>query len=561
MGGGWALRRVINIVGDKCLAGDTEVSVRLGVSRPRKMTIATLFRRVNGNHPNRNASTATQVLADLGGYVGSHNLISVQKTGKKELFEITTEAGNKIKASIDHNFLTRNGWQSLSSGLTVGSHVYCWLGKKTGRQDRPNRFTTSGIVNHPYAWKNLTAGKNYKRLPTGRLGLEAAMNDMSFQKFVLILKKYPAAASRLQYSDPHLDLHHKDGNPLNDRLDNLQLIASPDHWQEHADDMRVDTNRTVLTKIISITNIGVYPTYDLSMENPHNNFVANGFIVHNSTAKTGLATEAMINFKLKFPDGYVRYCETEAAWDTQYAQAMGLPVDKISFNEEEVRTVEAFVGEFLKFMDKCRKQGVPGMFVLDSLDSLSDDAEMKRDLGDATYGTAKAKLLSEFFRKHIDVIEGSDVILMIVSQVRDNIGAIFGEKHKRSGGRALDFYASQVLWLAKIGNLKRTIRKVERIYGINIKGQVKKNKVSLPFREAEFEFIFGYGIEDLGASVDWLAKIGRIADAGLDKKYVEEFGKLSDADYKKDSLEINRKVKELWSEIETEFLPKRNKYG
>ena len=282
-----------------------------------------------------------------------------------------------------------------------------------------------------------------------------------------------------------------------------------------------------------------------------------------STAKTALATEALINFMRQYPDGAAAYCESEAAFDSKYAEAMGLDVDKVQFRGEDdpIVTVEQFIKDIEQFIDDRIKDKHPGIYVLDSLDALSDDAEMEREIGKATYGMAKAKLLSEFFRKTARKLENTKVLLLIVSQVRDNIGVAFGEKYKRSGGKALDFYCSQVLWLAKVKSLKKTIKKVERTYGVVVKAQVRKNKVGLPFREAEFEFIFGYGVEDLGASVAWLSEVGRLDDAGLDKTYLKEIGSLSDAVYRQDQAEVTKVVKRVWAEVEQSFLPTRSKYS
>ncbi len=282
-----------------------------------------------------------------------------------------------------------------------------------------------------------------------------------------------------------------------------------------------------------------------------------------STAKSGLATEALINFGLKYPKGSAAYCETEAAFDKGYAQAMGLPIEHIDFRGEKkpIITVEEFAKDFNSYLEARIKDKQPGLYVVDSLDALSDAAEMDRELGDATYGTAKAKLVSEFFRKTARRIEDTRVNLMIVSQVRDNIGAMFGDKQKRSGGKAMDFYASQVAWLANIKTHKRTIKKAERAYGIKVLAKIKKNKVGLPFREATFDFLFGYGTEDLGASVMWLNELGRLDEAGLDKAYLKEITDLSPEDYRRDQIEVNKVVKRVWAEIETSFLPKRSKYG
>lgn len=287
-----------------------------------------------------------------------------------------------------------------------------------------------------------------------------------------------------------------------------------------------------------------------------------------STAKTALATEALANFLAKYPNGGAAYRDCEAAFDEEYARAMGIPVDKIDFGspDKPLLTVEDFVRDFSAFLDRRTIDDTPGIYVLDSLDALSDETEIESDIGKASYGTAKAKALSAFFRKGFArKIENSKVLLLIVSQVRDNIGVTFGEKHTRSGGKALDFYASQILWLARIKTLNRTIAKVERPYGVMIRGKVKKNKVGLPFREADFPFIFGYGVEDLAASVLWLDSVNRLESVDLTKpevqKYISALDKMTADEYAEEYARVNKAVKQAWTEIETSFLPKRSKYG
>lgn len=261
-----------------------------------------------------------------------------------------------------------------------------------------------------------------------------------------------------------------------------------------------------------------------------------------STAKTGLAIEALINFMQTYPEGRAAYRETEAAFDRGYANAMGLPIDRVDFGPNEpLGTVEEFARDFESFLGDRLKTGKPGIYVLDSLDALSDEAEMERDLEKGSYGMEKAKKLSTFFRKTARKMEQAKVLLMVVSQVRDNIGVTFGERSKRSGGRALDFYASQVLWLSHIETLKRTIKKVVRPVGIAIRAKVKKNKVGLPFREADFNFMFGYGIEDAEASMRWLESVGN--------------------PNRVPTSELPALVKKAWAEIETTFLPATKKYG
>lgn len=290
-----------------------------------------------------------------------------------------------------------------------------------------------------------------------------------------------------------------------------------------------------------------------------------------STSKTALATEAIINFLVAYPNGKAKYAETEAAYDKEYAKAMGLPLGKVDFGDADnpLNTVEDFAQDLEKFVDEQTQKKCPGIYVLDSLDALSDEAEMSRDLKEGTYGVQKAKNLSIMFRKMTRKIEKSNVLLIVISQVRDNIGAMFGEKHKRSGGRALDFYATHALWLANLGRIKKTIKKVERPIGIKIKASIKKNKIALPFREAEFGFMFGFGIDDVAASLTWLHAVGRFADTELLPetaskedlaKLFREVENLSTEEYIELKQKITPIVQKVWREIETQFIPHRKKY-
>lgn len=272
-----------------------------------------------------------------------------------------------------------------------------------------------------------------------------------------------------------------------------------------------------------------------------------------STSKTGIATECLINFVRSYPDGKAAYRDAEAAFDTHYAAAMGLPVDKIDM-EGNIRTVEDLHRDLEKFVKATA--GKRGIYILDSLDALSDEDELERDIAKGSFGATKAKKSSEMFRRLTPEIEKSKVLFLVVSQVRDNIGAMMGEKHKRSGGRAMDFYASQIVWLANLGKLDRTIDKIKRVYGIMVKANVKKNKISMPFRQCEFEFHFGYGIEDVVSNLNWLEDNSIIPEIEA-----KSLNKMTDDEYREAGKVLAEQVKAKWSEVEEKFMPKRSKYG
>lgn len=283
-----------------------------------------------------------------------------------------------------------------------------------------------------------------------------------------------------------------------------------------------------------------------------------------STGKTLLAIEACANFALTFVKGLIRYKEAEAAFDKGYAEILGMPLDRVSF-EEDFDTVEELQKDIEAFAAKCKSKRVPGLYIVDSLDALSDKAEQKRDIEDGTYGVSKAKLMSEMFRRDKRKWQKAKITVFIVSQVRDKINATFGRKWTRSGGRAMDFYASQVLYLAEIKKLYKTVRGVRRAHGVVIRAKVTKNKVGIPFREVDFSLIFGYGIDDVLASLDWLKSIKATRVIGLpaSMRPSQEAKKIREMPRKR-RLQRTEKIKaavtEAWIEIEKDFLPTERKY-
>ena len=258
-----------------------------------------------------------------------------------------------------------------------------------------------------------------------------------------------------------------------------------------------------------------------------------------AVGKTLLAIEASANFNIVEPKGKIRYRECESAFDNAYAQALGFPVEKVDFGEP-MDTIED-VFEDLEKVLKCAKG--PEIYFVDSLDSLSDRAELERNIDEGSYGTGKAKMLSQLFRRLIRDLANKDVTVFFISQVRDNIGVTFGRKTTRSGGRALDFYASQVLYLSQVEKLTKTISNVKRVTGVTVRAQVDKNKIGLPYREAQFPIMFGYGIDDWRACAEYMKTVtGEVIPKTMP---------LSD---------LQRMVDESWWEIENKFLPKDKKY-
>jgi recombination protein RecA len=278
-----------------------------------------------------------------------------------------------------------------------------------------------------------------------------------------------------------------------------------------------------------------------------------------SSNKTGLAVEACANFAVAYPQGKIWYGEFESAFSRRYAKKIGLP-DRTEFvTKENVRTVEDL---FINLTEKIKEcADTPGVYIIDSLDALSDASELEREIDKGSYGSAKAKKMSELFRRLVDDIERSKILLFIVSQERDKINVSFGRKSTRSGGRALDFYASQIVWLAEVKKIRKTKNGLERSTGIWVRAKCEKNKVGLPFRECDFPVIFYYGVQDIEASLQFLNKVKMLDkfDSDITSRNISIHVKkiMKDGERKKELKDL---VKKIWDEIEVDFLPTESKY-
>lgn len=318
-----------------------------------------------------------------------------------------------------------------------------------------------------------------------------------------------------------------------------------------------------------------------------------------SSGKTLIAMEIMAQTLMRYPGSWARYAESEAAWDASYAEALGMPVDKIILNpdEERIETVEQLYNDMETHLDKFK--GAPGgVYIIDSLDAISDSAEMEASFNQASYGGAKPKAIGQLFRRLVGRFEEQNVLLVVISQLRDKLNVTFGETKTRSGGRALDFYSTHIVWLAELGKIKRTIAGIERVVGIEVEAYVKKNKVGLAFRKARYPVLFGYGIDDMMASAAWIidinrerllhplgmkrgeaaakvakARVARKADVG--KVQPEEAEPINLRPYKEVvaearnaggevaahlRAELTKLVRQEWARIETTFLPTAKKY-
>lgn len=247
------------------------------------------------------------------------------------------------------------------------------------------------------------------------------------------------------------------------------------------------------------------------------NFVGDG-----SSGKTLLALEicasAFYNVK-KMKSGIyppvkkiqIVYNNIEGTMDLPIEQMYG---EEFCKNVEWIQTItcEDFGKDYMRRLTNL-KPGTFLLYVCDSLDATVPRVALQKTIKSIktdteegeTFGVEKAKYFSsKFFDRLCGMMSKKDATLICISQVRERIGMTFGEKYKRAGGKALDFYTHLVLWLSEIQKLTKTYKGHTRVYGVKIRGKFKRSKVAKPFREADFTILFDYGIDDIGTTVDFV---------------------------------------------------------
>lgn len=233
-----------------------------------------------------------------------------------------------------------------------------------------------------------------------------------------------------------------------------------------------------------------------------------------SAGKTFLANELIATAYHQFDKKKLKwvYDDCEAGYSFDSKAMYGFDILQDTKNST---TVEEVFVNISNFADSLKADQF-GIYVIDSLDALASDEEKEqaadriktvnagKNYDKGSYGLGKAKYLSkEFFRQLCSKLQDKNILVVIISQVRENIQPFSFEKYGRSGGKAMDFYAHTVLWLA---TLKR-INKKGKSVGVVIKAKTTKSKTPRPFRDCQFSIIFDYGVDNIGSNLDYLYEL------------------------------------------------------
>jgi hypothetical protein len=229
------------------------------------------------------------------GELAYNRVVNVYDTGRKPCYEITTTSGRTIVATEEHRFFTGERFVPLADlreGNCVAIHNNTMQKRKVDR--RPPKRSELFVKHHPYARSKLVVNWNayfYAVLRRSRAVLEARLNELSLDDYVRRLNGTIEDTYGLQFLPPNVEVHHKDEDTLNDDPDNLVVYSKADHARQHHPPGTAVARYVVAPDTVSaIRYVGSRHTYDIGMESPHNNYVANKFVVHNSGKTTLAAT-------------------------------------------------------------------------------------------------------------------------------------------------------------------------------------------------------------------------------------------------------------------------------
>ena len=255
-----------------------------------------------------------------------------------------------------------------------------------------------------------------------------------------------------------------------------------------------------------------------------------------SSGKTTLTLQAIAECQKE--GGTAAFIDAEHALDPSYAEKLGVNVDELLLSQPDTGE------QALEITDMLVKSNSVDLIVVDSVAALTPRAEIEGEMGDHHVGL-QARLMSQALRKITGNIQRSNAMVIFINQIRMKIGVMFGNPETTTGGNALKFYSSVRLDIRRIGSVKEG----DEVIGNETRVKVVKNKVSPPFKQAEFQIMYGQGINVEGEILEYGQKLGLVEKAGAWYSHNGEKigqGKVNASNFLKENSKIkNNLLKEI----------------
>ena len=261
-----------------------------------------------------------------------------------------------------------------------------------------------------------------------------------------------------------------------------------------------------------------------------------------SSGKTTLSMHAIANAQRA--GGICAFIDAEHAFDAEYAKKLGIDIDALLVSQPDTGE------QALEIMDMLIRSGALDLIVVDSVAALVPRAEIEGEMGDSHMGL-QARLMSQALRKITGALHQSKTTAIFINQLREKIGVFFGSPETTTGGKALKFYASVRLDIRRI----ETLKDGQEAVGNRTRVKVVKNKMAPPFKQAEFDIIYGTGISREGSLIDMGVDIGVVKKAGAWYTYESDQlgqGKENARTFLLDNPDL---ANEIEAKIRTHFAP------